>query len=392
MKKYNVIFYYLAIANLSFFLGFAFYLLFPVFLKDMGASESFIGIMSSTDRIFTLITTLAFATFIRGRNKMKILRAGYVILVITFASYLLISSLTWYILIIRMIHGIGFAMAMVMGGNIIFDIVPLENAAEAIGIYGAIASLSNAISPFVGEVLLSNGFSFHFIFFISVILVFVSLLLTFIIPKIQAKDDKADPVKTGFLYLFKNSGFLNVSILSFIFGGAFGVITTYLPNFILATTNFKFSYFFVIFIAVLVIIRFRIIGRISMIEKNKLLIFMFVTGMLTNILLNHLNSMYIFILISVLYGLTHGILYPILNTMMVGLVPESHRSKANAFYAACFLGGGMIFSLILGFLIDYSGSYLVAFNVCAGAFLFGIILILINYFKNGSRHELSAKK
>ncbi|HPG52740.1 MAG TPA: MFS transporter, partial [Spirochaetota bacterium] len=151
MKRFKPIFYYLALANFLFFLGNSLYILFPVFLKNMGASESYIGIMNNADKIFIIISSVSIASLMQGRDRIRMLRLGYLILLVAYASYLLISSLSWAILVIRVLHGIGFSVAMILGTTIVFDIVPLENAAEAIGIYGITGSLSNAISPFVGE-------------------------------------------------------------------------------------------------------------------------------------------------------------------------------------------------------------------------------------------------
>ena len=101
MKKVNRTFYYLAFANLTFFLGNAIYISFPVFLKNLGASESMIGVLNNVDKILIIITSLAIASFVRVKNKILLLRAGYFILILAFLSYMLIDSLTWLILLIR---------------------------------------------------------------------------------------------------------------------------------------------------------------------------------------------------------------------------------------------------------------------------------------------------
>ncbi len=46
---------------------------------------------------------------------------------------------------------------MVLGTTIVFESVPRERATEAIGIYGVTAAITNAASPFIGELLLAGG-------------------------------------------------------------------------------------------------------------------------------------------------------------------------------------------------------------------------------------------
>lgn len=376
MKRYNPLFYYLALANLTFFLGNSFYILFPVHLKNLGASEAYIGLMNNIDKIFTIITAIGIGSIIRGRDRIRILRVGYIILVCAYASYLLVPALTWSLLLIRVMHGIGFSVAMILGTSLVFEIVPMKDAAEAIGIYGVTGALSNAISPFCGEMLLARGYSFQVIFGLSVAMVSLSLVITFIMPGHELKKTCDDmPAASGILNLMSDRGFFLVSLVSMIFGGGFGVIVTYLPNFIRSTTGFHFSTFFLVYIAVLIIIRFTFIRHAGRIDNGILLMAVLATGSIMNLLMNCLHSLPVFIIVSIMYGFTHGILYPVLNTIMVSMVPPPDRNSANAFFTASFNGGMMLFALSLGFLIDYCNSYLVAFNVCAAMFLVAAFMI-----------------
>jgi MFS family permease len=378
MRRYNPLFYYLALANFLFFLGNSLYILLPVFLKNLGASESYIGVINNVDKVFTIITAVGIGSVMHGRDRIRLLRMGYLILTIAFASYLLVSSLTWMLVIIRVIHGIGFSVAMILGTSIIFDIVPIKDAAEAIGIYGITGALSNALSPFFGEILLSHGYSHYVIFALSVILVSLSLALTFVMPHVHGQNGTDDsPARRGSLHLFANPKYLFMTMATIIFGGGFGIIVTYLPNFIRTTTSFKFSYFFIIYICILIIIRFTFIKIVNRINRNILLIIVFAIGALMNLFLNFLNSIIMLILVSVMYGITHGILYPVLNTIVVSLASLRDRGKANALFTASFNCGMMVFALTLGFLIDYTGTYLAAFNVCAVMFILAILVVVI---------------
>ncbi len=376
MRKYGRIFYCLALANFLFFLGNSFFILLPVFLKDMGASESYIGVINNIDKIVTIFAAVFIGSIMYGRDRVRLLRVGYLILAAAYASYLCITSLTWLLLVIRVAHGIGFSLSMILGTTIIFDIVPADDAAEAIGIYGVTGALSNALSPFVGEMLLARGHSHSLIFSLSVILVAASLAITFIMPRIRPDDiENSEPEKRGSMRLMKNPRYAAMALVTAIFGGGFGVIITYLPNFIRSTTDMKFSYFFLIYIGVLILIRFFFIGKIGRVKGSTLIMLAFSCGTTLLFLMNFLHSIAMLILISVLYGITHGILYPLLNATMVRIVSRADRGKANALFTASFNGGMMIFALSLGFLIDRTGTYLSAFNIASAMFLVAVILV-----------------
>ncbi len=385
MKKYGRTFYSLALANFLFFLGNSLFILLPLFLKDLGASESTIGIMNNIDKVVAIFAAVFIGGLMSGRDRVRLLRLGYMILVAVFASYLLISSLTWLILLIRILHGIGFSLAMILGTTIIFDIVSPEDAAEAIGIYGVTGALSNALSPFAGEMLLSLGYSHSLLFIISVILVTGSLMITYLMPRLPSGEpENGGEEQRGSLGLLRNPRFALLALVTVIFAGGFGVIITYLPNFIRTTTEMKFSYFFLIYIAVLICIRFFFIGKIGRVRSSSLLMAAFSTGSVLFLLMNILRSYTVLAVVGVLYGFTHGILYPLLNSTMVRIVSRADRGRANAIFTACFNGGMMSLALSLGFLIDRTGTYLAAFNA-AGAMYLAAILMLVVFRARGPR-------
>jgi len=387
MKRFSPLFYSLAALNFLFFLGNSLFILLPVFLKNLGASESTIGIMNNADKVFAIIGAVSIGSLMRGRDRVRLLRLGYLILTAAYASYLLIASFSWWILVIRMVHGIGFSLAMILGTTMVFETVRMEDAAEAIGIYGVTGALSNAISPFIGEMLLSRGCPYSLIFAISAGLVFLSLVITFFLPWNPANIETADsppPDAGSAVTIIRNPRYRLLAILTLVFGGGFGVIITYLPNFIRTTTSHPFSIFFLVYIGVLIVIRFTLMRMVNRINRNMLIASGFVAGGLTNLLLNYISPLFMIIVVSILYGMTHGILYPVLNATMVGVVEPHDRGGANALFTAVFNGGMMLFALSLGFLIDYTGTYLAAFNLCAVLFILAIIPLAILTVRYGS--------
>ena len=56
---------------------------------------------------------------------------------------------------------------MIMGSTIIFESVTARDATEAIGVYGITGAITNAVSPAVGEFLLSRGLPHQGLFLLS---------------------------------------------------------------------------------------------------------------------------------------------------------------------------------------------------------------------------------
>ncbi len=377
MKRFGPMFYSMSAANLLFFLGNSLFILFPVFLKDLGAAESYIGVMNNIDKVMVILTAVVIGSALHGRKRLRILRFGYGALIAVYASYLFISSPGWLVPLIRIAHGAGFSIAMILGSTIIFEIVPIEHAAEAIGIYGVTGAISNAVSPWVGEQLILHGHSHRTIFIIASCCVAASFFLSLFMKEPVRKVSAAAPEGGSVTRLFRDGRYVLVSLMSFIFGGGFGTIITYLPNFVRTTTSLRYSYFFVVYIAVLIMIRFTFMRIVGGIDRNRLLASVFVVAFFSNFILNFLTSLPVLVLVGILYGITHGILYPVLNAITVAIVPEKDRGASNALFTAVFNGGMMVFALSLGFLVDARGSYLAAFNVSAFACLAGAAVVAL---------------
>ena len=378
MKSYSSVFYYTSVANLFFFLGNSLFILLPVYLKNLGAHETYIGFISNMDKIFMVATALMLGSHIRHHDRVLLLRLGYALLLLTFCCYLPLTSLAWYLPFIRVFHGIGFGVAMILGSTIIFEQVPPERATEAIGLYGISGAISNAVSPAIGEFILTKGYPHQILFLLSVLFILTSLLITFFIPRSYPQPDRNTPTHgDSTLSLLHKSDFLLYSIASFIFGGGFGVIITFLPNFIRTCTNLNYSYFFIIYIAVLIGIRVFFLHFISINHTTRLLFTIFLIGGIMNLLVNYLTSLWMLVTIAVMYGVTHGVLYPVLNALMVNIAPKHQRGRANALFSGLFNAGMLIFACTMGVLIDYFQSYLAAFNVCSIAFFIACVMIVM---------------
>lgn len=378
MKRFPPIYYLTALGNLLFFLANSFFILFPLYLKDLGASESYIGLMNSIDKVLVIFGSIYIGTIIHRFDRIRFLRLGYVVLLAAFCLYLFIYSISPLVPFVRLLHGAGFAIAMILGTTIVFESVPPERATEAIGLYGVTGAISNAISPFLGEMLLSRGVSHHSIYIIAVVLIALAFLLTFVMSHLHpVLRDENDVRLDGTLRLFNDDQYRLYSLASFIFGGGFGIIITFLPNFVRTATNLNFSTFFIVYISVLILIRFTALRSMERADKKSLIAAIFIVGFLMNLAVNWLNSLAMLVSVGILYGITHGVLYPVLNAHLVNLVSNGDRGKSNAVFTALFNGGMMAFAFLGGIIIDHTNSYPAAFNFSALTFI--IMAAMVGY-------------
>lgn len=378
MKRFPKAFYTMSLANLCFFLGNSFFILFPVYLKGMGASESYIGAVNNIDKVLVIAASVTIGALIHRWDRVLLLRMGYGLLIAVYALYLGIASLSWFVPAVRVLHGMGFSLAMILGTTVIFEIVPGDRAAEAIGLYGITGALTNAVSPAIGEFLLGNGVPFKWLFVIAAALAAVSLALAFAMPRKTVMRDNGDDMARGILALYRDPDYRAYSLVAFVFGGGFGVLLTFLPNFVLTKPGLSYSFFFVVYIAVLVVVRFTFIRVVQAWDRAPIVVFMLGAAACMNACFNLPMGMPLLAGTGLLYGLAHGFLYPVLNAHLVGIVQPGDRGKSNALFTATFNGGMMLFAFAMGFLIDATGSYVPAFNVCAVSFAAAALVLALH--------------
>jgi MFS family permease len=84
------------------------------------------------------------------------------------------------------------------------------------------------------------------------------------------------------------------------------------------------------------------------------------------------SSKYNFIETGILFGLSHGLLYPSVYALVIDLSPVVDRGKAFAICSVAFTMGGMLGSFIYGIVADFFGfhiMYLAAGGVCFIGFI-----------------------
>jgi MFS family permease len=375
--KYQKIFYYQAFANLMFFLGNSLFILFPVYLKGLGASESFIGFMNNIDKILAVGAAAVLGMVIHRFDRLAMIRAAYLLLAMVFALYIFVDPYSPLMPLVRILHGTGFSFGMILGTTLIFDIVEPADAARAIGIYGITGAITNAISPMIGEYLLSIGTDHRVLFFMSSLFVLLAFTAAMFMPPYKSVHDTAEviPATIGFSGLFRDNAYALNSAAVFIFGGGFGLLFTFLPNYASTFTGLNYSFFFASQTLVLISIRLFIFKYAERAPRLELITYIFTGGALHFLFYNFFGTNLMLIITGALYGAVHGLLYPLMNTLLVELAPRADKGRSNAVFTALFNAGMLGFSLIAGFLIDLFEWYPVAYNFAALMFFIAAFMV-----------------
>jgi len=269
-------------------------------------------------------------------------------------SYNLASTIV-LLAVLRVIHGVTWAVSTTSVGTAITDIIPDSRRGEGMGWYGMAMTIAMAIGPMIGLWVVQN-YSFHGLFLLATLLSFMAVVLS-LITKMPFTPQK----EKGKIQLFEKS-VLSITIVVFFLSFAYGGITTFLPLFASSIDVNPGTFFFVYAIALTIVrpISGKLLDKYG--EVFIILPALCIT-ILAIVVLTISNGLTGVIIAAALYGVGFGSAQPALQAAMLTIVDPSKRGVANAsFFTAFDLGIGLgaillgVVSQMFGYRILFVGS------------------------------------
>lgn len=317
----------------------------PIYIQELGGTESEIGLIIGVFTISAVLLRPYLGREVDRRGRKNILVAGLFVFLFSMLLYNYTTSVV-SLLMLRVLHGIGWGAATTAATTLIADIAPIHRRGEAMGIFGMAANVAMAIGPMLSFALLYAS-SFPTLFAVSAAIALISLLLVLPISETVVVRPRTP--------LFSKEAFFP-SALMFAVTLTYGSIVSFLPLFFQKqgiTTNP--GVFFTVLAITLIFIRV-LAGKLSDIKGRK---FVIVPGMILITMslwvLSMADSLWIFLAAALLYGLGFGSVHPTLIALLVDKVGERGRGAAMGTFTAAFdlgIGAG---SIVLGMVLQFFG-------------------------------------
>ncbi|MDA8442956.1 MAG: MFS transporter [Peptococcaceae bacterium] len=362
--------------DLTSFLVFAsfYYLLstLQLYVVNLGGSVATVGLVMG---LFTLVAVSlrpVVGQMLDARGRRVMLLAGLVIILVSFMIYPLIHAL-WWVLLIRVIHGIGWAVVPVAASTLIADVVPAKRRGEAMGYYSNFMDVAMAIGPFIGVLLLQAG-SFSTVFFGAAITL-VPALFT-----IGAVHEKYQPMpeRPKSPLLSRPAILPGLVMMSASIG--YGAVVSFLPTLALhrGITGHIFgisdyAFYYIVYAITLLLTR-GLWGRLSDRHGRKAAI---IPGMLLlaagTLILAFTNSLLLLLLVGIVYAAGFGSAQPAIMAWTVDRAGHSGWGAAVSTFFIAFDGGLGLGAIIMGAVIQHF-SYRASFLAVTFITLLGFLL------------------
>lgn len=371
----------MTLAMLVLFTGF--YLLLPtlpLFIKNMGGTETQVGLAAGA---FTL-TAVVFRPIVGGLldryGRRPFMIWGLLLFILAMCLYNWVSVIAM-LLVLRVLHGVGWAFSTTAVSTSITDIIPAPRRGEGMGWFGMAMTVAMAIGPTLGLWVLADG-KYHSLFWLATMLSVGAflLVLTTRIPEPQKSASRK-------IVLFEKS-VLPLTVALFFLSVAYGGITTFLPLYG-ASIQVNSGTFFLVYALALTLAR-PIAGKLSdRLGEAYVIIPGLGVTVLSLVVLGFSENLFGVIAAAALYGIGFGSAQPALQAANLRLAPPDKRGVASASFMTAFDLGIGLGSIILGLVSQYTG-YEVLFFVCAGSVFVSAMIFLTFVMRRLAEKRLAA--
>ncbi|MER3446864.1 MAG: hypothetical protein C4291_08475 [Candidatus Dadabacteria bacterium] len=358
------------LSGFIFFFNFHSFLLLPLRIKELGGSESDIGFIMGAAGFSTIFTTPAVGILIDRLGRKWFLALGGLIMSLSTFPFAYLNTLNFLFPLLRILHGAAFSLCFISAGTLTADVTPMQKRSQALGLFGVFTIVNYALAPFVGKRIVEN-YGFHTFFLTVFIFGFISFFVALFIRE-PVKAGSSNIEGKGILTTLFREGVLVSAFTLMISGSGFIPTLTFIPVFAKEIKIEAFDIFFIAYTASALAI--RILGGWipDRFGKKRTATPALLFFSLSIIGINFVSRVAHFIETGILFGLSHGLVYPSIYALVIDLSPVMERGRAFAICSVAFTLGGMLGSFIYGLVAQFWGfhiMYLTAGGVCLIGFI-----------------------
>ncbi|UQZ82590.1 Inner membrane transport protein YdhC [Paenibacillus konkukensis] len=331
-----------------------------------GSSGTTISFVISLFAVSAIATRLFAGTLFELFGQRRLMFIGLIVFAVSTAGYALMQSMG-ALLVLRIVYGIGFAVAGTAFGTLASEIIPKNRMGEGMGYFGLSTSLSMSVAPVIGLWLL-NGYGFGTLIAVSSALAVVVFPLAALI-RFAARKGAASASASAAQNVrasgrghsgFWEQGAMFPCGLNLLLSVTYGGLITFIALFGQEVKLGNVGWFFLFNALMVLIVRpfsgklFDRKGHAAVLPAGALF------TALGLVLLSFASGMPMLIASALCYGIGYGMLQPSLQAWTIQRsAPERRAVATGMFYNSIDLGIA-VGSVCLGFAASgtgYAGMY-----------------------------------
>lgn len=319
------------------------------YAKSLGASSAFAGVIVGIMSIAAMFLRPVAGNLTDRFSKYRLSLIGGILIFVGILGYILTPASEW-LLLFRLINGIGYVLCTVCMTTWLAFLVPREHVGEAMGFYGLMNALAMAVAPAISINLYQKIGYRHSLYLAAASALLMIIAIQFVGDHALPKKTKQINQKHGFKIIELNA--LPVAILTTLFALPYFTtqadIVTYVEQ---RHLNVAVGSYFLIYAVILLIIR---IALKRFFDTVRFGVWFWISSLATVIyilLLTLMKNNWQMALAAAGMAVGYGVIYSVLQSTAMLLAPISEQGLASStFYLG--LDIGMAFGPILSGIVD----------------------------------------
>jgi MFS family permease len=341
-------------ANVAQGVAFNLFLHFPGYLNELGASDTRIGLIWSVTAIAAILARPPIGRTMDTRGRRPVILWGGVLNTIVCSLYLTVTSLDAWIYVVRIAHGVAEAMLFTALFTYAADHVPAARRTQGLALFGVSGMLSITFGGLLGEVILVRG-GFDALFVAATVLAGLSFLVS-----LPLRDDDAvvrgDGSPSGGLRAaFVQRDLQPIWWIGTVFAIALASIFGFLKRFADDTGLGSVGSFFTAYTVAAIAMRVFFGWLPDRVGPKRVLYPSLGALVAAFFVMAWADNARDVVLAGVLFGVGHGMTFPILFGILVTRARDAERGSAMAIFTALFDLGMLVGGPTFGYLIDRAG-------------------------------------
>lgn len=336
--------YYMLTATLPFFL-----------LERFHASKTITGIIMSCYVISALAVRPFSGYIVDNFPRRRLFILSFVCFIAMYFGYILAAALI-FVAIVRVIHGILWAVITTSANTVAIDIMPLSKRGEGIGWYGIMVNLAMAVGPVAG-IIMYEHYPFEWIFYAAIISGIFGIAAVFFINIPARKKTPHRHLSLDRFIMIKGIPVaLNLMLITVSYGMVISFAAMYGKE-----LNIENTGMFFILLAMGIggsrIFSGRLIDR-GWIHGTALMGMTFLSGSFVLFAIGRSGPLYF--LSAMVIGIGYGIVIPAFMSLIVNMAPHHQMGTANSMYFTSFdlgIGLGMMTAGRIAAAYDFSYAF-----------------------------------
>lgn len=342
-----------AIANLVFFMFFNRY------LEGLGATEAQIGFYMGAFAIGSVLSRPVIGGAVDKYGRKRIIYFGLFTMLFSTSGYFLCNQLNWVIVLVRVLHGVGFGCHITAIFTVVTDDAPSTRRAKVIGVFGLSGMITFGVLPMVAEFLIDH-FGFRVLFAAALSTLVGSLAISRYIKERAPAAGEFPPI--SFIKLVRHVDLLIPLGALFFFCTGVGALVNFIAVY-LGAKKISIAYFFIANSIAGIIARLYLGDLADIYGRRRVAVPSFVAGGVALVWLGLFHMPWELLLIGFTWGMGIGFAVPAVAASVVDRVEQQDRGKGLALFTASFdlgvMAGSFTYGAVAGY-VGYSRMYLVA--------------------------------